>query len=69
MLSATLSKALGISLSEVLDHYYQESDKVERGHLIGNASDRKRMEENGEDWLVEEAQRRDIVDELVHHKV
>jgi hypothetical protein len=57
---------LGISLSEVLARYYSISDLDERGHLIGEAMDRRRSEEEGEEWLAEEARRRDVVAELVH---
>jgi hypothetical protein len=66
MLPEVLSDALGISLSEVLEHYYSLSDLVERGRLIGEAMDRRRTEEEGEEWLAEEARKRDAVAELVH---
>jgi hypothetical protein len=66
MLPEALSDALGISLSEVLEHYYSVSDVVERGHLIGEAMDRKRTAEEGEEWLAEEAHNRSVVGELVH---
>jgi hypothetical protein len=57
MLPEALSDTLGISLSEVLDRYYSVSDLVERGRLIGEAVDRRRSEEEGEEWLAEEARR------------
>jgi hypothetical protein len=66
MLPTALSEALGISLSEVLDRYYNGLDEVERVHLIGDALDRKRMEEEGEEWLAEEAWRRLIELECIH---
>jgi hypothetical protein len=66
MLPEALSDALGITLSEVLDRYHSVSDLVERGRLIGEAMDRKRTEEEGEEWLAEEARTRDVVAELVH---
>jgi hypothetical protein len=66
MLPEALSDALGISLSEVLERYYTVSDVVERGRLIGQAIDRRRTEEEGEEWLAEEARKRDAVAELVH---
>jgi hypothetical protein len=66
MLPEALSDALGISLSEVLEHYYSVSDLVERGRLIGEAMDRRRSEEEGEEWLAEEARKRYAVAELVH---
>jgi hypothetical protein len=66
MLPEALSDTLGISLSEVLEHYYSVSDLGERGHLIGEAMNRRRSEEEGEEWLAEEARRQDVVAELVH---
>jgi hypothetical protein len=39
------SEALGISLSKVLDLYFGELDEVRRGHLIGEALDRRMMGE------------------------
>jgi hypothetical protein len=66
MLPEALSDALGISLSEVLGRYYSISDLGERGHLIGEAMDRRRMEEEGEEWLSEEARKWGAVAELVH---
>jgi hypothetical protein len=39
MLPAALSEALGISLSEVMDHYFNGSDEVERVHMIEDALD------------------------------
>jgi hypothetical protein len=66
MLPEALSEALGISLSEVLAHYYSISDLDERGHIIGEAIDRRRSEEEGEEWLVREARRRSMILERVH---
>jgi hypothetical protein len=66
MLPEALSDALGVSLSEVLARYYIGSDAVERGRLIGNALDRKWSEEEGEEWLAEEARKREVVAEFVH---
>jgi hypothetical protein len=66
MLPEALSDVLGITLSEVLGRYYSISDLVERGRLIGEAMDRRRTEEEGEEWLAEEARKRDAVAELVH---
>jgi hypothetical protein len=66
MLPEELSEALGVSLSEVLARYYSESDISARGQLIGDALDRKRSEEKGEEWLAEEARKQDVVAELVH---
>jgi hypothetical protein len=66
MLPEALSDALGIDLSEVLARYYSISDLDERGHVIGKAIDRRRSEEEGEEWLVGEARRRSAILERVH---
>jgi hypothetical protein len=66
MLPKALSDALGIGLSEVLGHYYSVSDLVERSRLIGEALDRRRMEEEGEEWLAKEARKWNALAELVH---
>jgi hypothetical protein len=66
MLPEALSDALGICLLEVLAHYYSISDLDERGHIIGEAIDRRRSEEEGEEWLVREARRRSAILERVH---
>jgi hypothetical protein len=66
MLPEALSDALGISLSEVLARYYIISDLDERGHVIGEVIDRRRSEEEGEEWLAGEARRRSLIQERVH---
>jgi hypothetical protein len=66
MLPEALSDALGISLSEVLAQYYSISDLDERGRIIGEAIDRRRLEEEGEEWLIGEARRRSKMLEQVH---
>jgi hypothetical protein len=66
MLPKALSDALGISLSEVLNHYYSVSDLVERGRLIGEAIDRRRTTEEGGEWLEVESRRMDTIVEMVH---
>jgi hypothetical protein len=66
MLPAALSEALGISLSEVMDRYFNGSDEMERVRMIEDALDRRRTAEEGEEWLLEEAHRRAVVDELVY---
>jgi hypothetical protein len=66
MLPEALSDALGISLSEVLAQYYSISDLDERGCVIGEAIDRRRSEEEGEEWLIGEARRRSDILERVH---
>jgi hypothetical protein len=67
MLPEAVSEALGVDLSRVLSLYFGELDDVRRGCLIGEAIDRRRTIEEGEEWLAEEGHRRDIVAEQVHH--
>jgi hypothetical protein len=62
MLPEALSEALGVSLAEVLDRYYSESDEDKRGRLIGDALDRKRMGDEDQAWLDQEARRREEED-------
>jgi hypothetical protein len=66
MLPEALSDVLGVSLSEVLACYFSISDLDERGHIIGEAIDRRRLEEEGEEWLEGEARRRSVILEWVH---
>jgi hypothetical protein len=66
MLPAALSEALGISLSEVMDRYFNRSDEVERVRMIEDALDRRRTFEEGEEWLAREARRRSIMLERIH---
>jgi hypothetical protein len=54
MLLEAISEALGIDLSEVLSLYFGEFDDMRRGHLIGEAMDRKRTIEEGEEWLADD---------------
>jgi hypothetical protein len=51
-----------------MNRYYSELDEVKRDGLIGDALDRKRTEEEGEEWLQEEARKADIIAKLVHHR-
>jgi hypothetical protein len=62
MLPEVLSEVLGMSLAEVLDQYYSESDEDKRGRLIGDALDRKRMGDEDQAWLDQEARRREEED-------
>jgi hypothetical protein len=66
MLPVALSEALGVSLSEVLDHYYNESDEVKRGCLIWNTLDRKGMGERDQEWLDGESQHREEIEVSSH---
>jgi hypothetical protein len=66
MLPAALSKVLGISLSEVMERYFDGLGEDERVHRIEDAIERRRSDEEGEDWLAGEARRRSMVLERVH---
>jgi hypothetical protein len=66
MIPEAISEAFGIDLSEVWSLYFGELDDMRRGRLIGEAMDRSRTAEEGEEWLAEEAHRGDVVDQLVH---
>jgi hypothetical protein len=59
MLPEAVSEALGISLSEVLDLYFRELDKVRRDRLIRDAMDRRMQEERDCERLEEDFRRRD----------
>jgi hypothetical protein len=66
MLPATLNEALGISLLEVMDCYFDGSDEAERVCRIEDALDRRRTFEEGEEWLAGEAHRMRIMIEQIH---
>jgi hypothetical protein len=66
MLPAALSEALGISLSEVMDHYFNGSDEAERVCRIEDTLDQRRTLEEGEEWLAGEACRMSAMLERVH---
>jgi hypothetical protein len=66
MLPIALIEVLGISLSEVMERYFDGSGEEERVRHIEDAIDRKRSEEEGESWLAGEAHSRSIVLERVH---
>jgi hypothetical protein len=66
MLPIALSEVLGISLSEVLERYFDGSNEDDRVRRIEDAVDRKRSEEEGEEWLAGEARRRSLILERVH---
>jgi hypothetical protein len=68
MLPEALSEALGVSLSEVLDLYFSESDQDKRGCLIGEALDRKMLGEWDQEWLEEEARKREATELLSYEK-
>jgi hypothetical protein len=66
MLPVALREVLGISLSEVMERYFDGSSEDERVHRIEDAVDRKRSEEEGEEWLAGEACRRSRILERAH---
>jgi hypothetical protein len=66
MLPTALSEVLGISLSEVMERYFDGSGEDERVRWIEDAMERKRSDQEGEDWLAREAHRRSMVLERVH---
>jgi hypothetical protein len=55
MLPVALSEVLGISVSEVMERYFNGSEEDVRVCCIEEALDRKRLEHEGEEWLAEEA--------------
>lgn len=68
MLPTALSEVLGISLSEVMEQYF-DGPGDDRVHRIEEVLDWKRSEEGGEEWLAGEAHRRSIILESVHQNV
>jgi hypothetical protein len=66
MLPTTLSEALGISLVDVMDHYFDGSDESERVRRIEDALDRRRTAEEGEEWKAGEARRMHVMLEQIH---
>jgi hypothetical protein len=66
MLPIALSEVLGISLLEVMHRYFNGSSEDERVRRIEDAVDRKRSEEEGEEWLAGEAHRRSRIFEQAH---
>jgi hypothetical protein len=66
MLPVALSEVLGISLSEVMDKYFNGSEEDVHVRRIEEALDRRRLEQEGEDWLAEEARRLSLDLESTH---
>jgi hypothetical protein len=66
MLPAALSEVLGISLSEVMERYFDGSGEDDRVRRIEDALDKKRSEDEGEEWLAGEARRRSKIFERAH---
>jgi hypothetical protein len=66
MLSAALSEALGISLSDVMMRYFDGSEESERVRRIEEALDRRREFEQGEEWLAQQSHKTDTLLERIH---
>jgi hypothetical protein len=66
MLPTALSEALGISLSKVMDRYFNRSDEETRVRRIEEALDRRRTFEGGEEWLARESSKTSAMLERIH---
>jgi hypothetical protein len=66
MLPAALSKALGISLLDVMDRYFDGLEESERVRQIKEALDRRRTFEEGEEWLAQESHKMNAMLERIH---
>jgi hypothetical protein len=66
MLPAALSEALGISLADVMDRYFDGSEESVRVRRIEEALDKRREFKEGEEWLARESHRTDIMLEWIH---
>jgi hypothetical protein len=66
MLLIALSEVLGISLSEVMERYFNGSEEDVWVCHIEEAIERRRSEREGEEWLVEEASHMSLDLERVH---
>jgi hypothetical protein len=66
LLPEAVSEALGISLSKVLNLYFRELDEEVRDRMVWEAIDRRRDQEEGEEWLAGEARRMSMMLELSH---
>jgi hypothetical protein len=66
MLPAALSEVLGMSLSDVMDRYFDGSEESERVHRIEEALDRRREFEEGEEWLARESHKMEVMLEQIH---
>jgi hypothetical protein len=66
MLPAALSEALGISLADVMNKYFDGSEESERVRRIEKVLDRRREFEEGEEWLAQESRKTDLMLERIH---
>jgi hypothetical protein len=68
LLPEAVSEALGISLSEVLNLYSGELDEDTRDHMVWDAIDRRRGEEEDMDLLREDRRRADEAEFRSYYK-
>jgi hypothetical protein len=66
MLPTALSEALGISLSAVMERYFNGSEDSERVRQIEEALERRRTFEEGEEWLALASRNTDILLGRIH---
>jgi hypothetical protein len=66
MLPTALNEALGISLLDIMDHYFDGSEELERVRRIEEALDRRRTFEEGEEWLAQESCKTSAMLERIH---
>jgi hypothetical protein len=66
MLPAALSEALGISLADIIDRYFDGSEESVRVWRIEEALDRRREFKEGEEWLARESHKMNIMLEWIH---
>jgi hypothetical protein len=66
MLPTALSEALGISLSAVMDRYFNGSEDSERVRQIEEALERRMAFEEGEEWLAQASCNTGIMLERIH---
>jgi hypothetical protein len=66
MLPAALSEALGISLVDVMDRYFDGSEESVRVRRIEEVLDRRWEFEEGEEWLAQESRKMNIMLERIH---
>jgi hypothetical protein len=66
MLPTALSEALGVSLSAVMDRYFNGSEDSERVRQIEEALERRMAFEEGEEWLAQASRNTDILLERIH---
>jgi hypothetical protein len=66
MLPVALSEVLGISLSEVMERYFDGSEESVQVHRVEEALDCHRTDQDGEEWLAREAHHLSISLECSH---